>query len=104
MVNHKKISNQQSFQKAKQAVDLDDSNGLNWYVLSNAYLTLFVNSSGVMKRELIKKAYAGYERAEKLGEKYNPDLHYNRAQLHLYDEQWQEAHESLTLAAKEILF
>lgn len=90
----------QSFQKAKQAVDLDDSNGLNWYVLSNAYLTLFVNSTGVMKRELIKKAYAGYERAEKLGENYNPDLHYNRAQLHLYDEQWQAAHESLTLAAK----
>ena len=57
-----------------------------------------------MKRELIKKAYAGYERAEKLGENYNPDLHYNRAQLHLYDEQWQAAHESLTLAAKEIPF
>ena len=50
--------------------------------------------------ELVKKAYAGYDRAEELGENYNPDLHYNRAQLRLYDEQWQEAHESLTLASK----
>jgi len=89
-----------SFQRAKQAVDLDDSNGMNWYVMSNAYLTLFVNSTGVMKRELIKKAYAGYERAEELGENYNPDLHYNRAQLYMYDEQWEKAHESLTLASK----
>ena len=39
--------------------------------------------------ELVKKAYAGYNRAEELGENYNPDLHYNRAQLRLYDEQVQ---------------
>ena len=89
-----------SFQRAKQALELDDSNGMNWYVMSNAYLTLFVNSSGVMKRELIKKAYSGYERAEQLGENYNPDLHYNRAQLFMYDEQWEKAHVELTLASQ----
>ena len=49
-------------------------------MLGNAYLTLFVHSSGVMKQELIKKSYSSYERAEKLGQNFNPDLHYNRAQ------------------------
>ena len=58
----------------------DENNGQNWYVLGNAYLTLFVHSSGVMKQELIKKSYSSYERAEKLGQNFNPDLHYNRAQ------------------------
>lgn len=61
-------------------VYLDENNGQNWYVLGNAYLTLFVHSSGVMKQELIKKSYSSYERAEKLGQNFNPDLHYNRAQ------------------------
>ena len=50
-------------------------------MLGNAYLTLFVHSSGVMKQELIKKSYSSYERAEKLGQNFNPDLHYNRAQV-----------------------
>ena len=60
--------------------NLDENNGQNWYVLGNAYLTLFVHSSGVMKQELIKKSYSSYERAEKLGQNFNPDLYYNRAQ------------------------
>jgi len=87
-----------SFQKAKQAVDIDENNGQNWYVLGNAYLTLFVHSSGVMKQELIKKSYSSYERAEKLGQNFNPDLHYNRAQLLLFDEKWQETYDSLNMA------
>ena len=63
-----------------EKMNLDENNGQNWYVLGNAYLTLFVHSSGVMKQELIKKSYSSYERAEKLGQNFNPDLHYNRAQ------------------------
>jgi tetratricopeptide (TPR) repeat protein len=89
-----------SFRKAKNAVDLDEENGSNWYVLGNAYLTLFVHSVGAIKQELMGKAYDAYAKAEKLGQSYNPDLHYNRAQLFLYDEKWKETYESLLMASQ----
>ena len=44
-------------------------------------------------------AFEAYVKAESLGQKFNPDLHYNRAQLQLFSENWTAAYESLQLSS-----
>jgi hypothetical protein len=77
----------------------DSNDGVSWYVLGNAYLTLFI-SPVELKNNYLELSFEAYQKAEENGEKFNPDLHYNRAQLQLYNEEWNKAYESLKLASK----
>ena len=76
----------------------DSKDGLSWLVLGNAFLTLFISPIET-KKDCINLAFEAYLKAESLGQKFNPDLHYNRAQLQLFSENWTAAYESLQLSS-----
>ncbi|KDO30338.1 hypothetical protein SPRG_05049 [Saprolegnia parasitica CBS 223.65] len=78
-----------SLQHAKQAVGLDLTDGESWYVLGNAYLALFFGDSHSTVD--LDRSLAAYTRAEKAGAGQNPDLHFNRANVHRYKEDYAEA-------------
>ena len=68
---------QESVYLAKQAVQLDLSDGYSWYVLGNAHMTNFFTSSNTISElELALKAYT---QATTYSTNPNPDLHYNKA-------------------------
>ncbi|OQR87861.1 hypothetical protein THRCLA_10427, partial [Thraustotheca clavata] len=58
-------------------------------VLGNAYLALFFNDSHSTND--LDRSLAAYTRAEKAGDESNPDLHFNRANVHRYKEDYAEA-------------
>ena len=76
----------------------DSKDGLSWLVLGNAFLTLFISPIET-KKDCLNLAFEAYLKAESLGQKSNPDLHYNRAQLQLFSESWTEAYDSLKLSS-----
>ncbi len=80
-----------SLARAKEAVALDAADGESWYVLGNAYLSLFfaVSHDG---RDL-DRALKAYARAEQLAAKLEEpgDLYYNRAQVYGYLEDFAAA-------------
>jgi tetratricopeptide (TPR) repeat protein len=86
-----------SVEKAKAAVSFDVSDGLSWYVLGNAYLSLFFISGH--SAALMKQCMTAYAQAEKdpLASN-NPDLHYNRAVAYQYEENYELAFRDFTRA------
>jgi len=87
-----------SVNKAKEAVQLDPADGNSWCILGNAYLTLFFTSSQHPK--FLKQAMTAYTNAEKDKTALdNPDLHYNKAIVLKYEEDYQNALESFSRAA-----
>ncbi|OQR84798.1 hypothetical protein ACHHYP_12806 [Achlya hypogyna] len=78
-----------SLQHAKQAVSLDLADGESWYVLGNAYLALFFGDTHSTID--LDRSLAAYTRAEKAGAGRNPDLHFNRANVFRYKEDYAEA-------------
>lgn len=77
-----------SVEKAKEAVSLDLVDGVSWYILGNAYLSLFF--LGSQSPSLLKQCLASYARAEKDPvAASNPDLHFNRAMVYRYQEEYQ---------------
>lgn len=83
-INNIKIS----VEKAKEAVSLDLNDGVSWYVLGNAYLSLFF--IGSHSPSLLKQCLASYARAEKDPvAASNPDLHFNRAMVYRFQEEYQ---------------
>lgn len=89
---------QLSVQKAKEAVILDSESGIAWYNLGNAHLQLYILTFETEPH--VKTALVSYEKALKYGETYNPDVHFNKAQLQIFAEMWSEAFNSLLLSAK----
>ncbi|KAF6033102.1 TTC5 [Bugula neritina] len=68
---------------AKEAINLDISDGTSWFVLGNAYLALFF--SGSQNEQSIQNCMKAYSQAEKdLIAKNNPDLHFNRSMCYMY--------------------
>uniref|UniRef100_T1J2A1 Tetratricopeptide repeat protein 5 OB fold domain-containing protein n=1 Tax=Strigamia maritima TaxID=126957 RepID=T1J2A1_STRMM len=87
-----------SVSKAKEAVLLDANDGLSWCILGNAYLTLFFTSS--QNPKLLKQAMISYSHADKdKNTVNNPDLHYNRAIIWKYEEEYQKALEGFARAS-----
>nr|XP_033778970.1 tetratricopeptide repeat protein 5 isoform X1 [Geotrypetes seraphini] len=84
---------------AKEAVQMDVQDGASWYILGNAYLSLFF-SSGQNPR-ISQQALSAYARAERVDPTAacNPDLHFNRATLYKFEESYQEALEGFSRAA-----
>ncbi|XP_053118675.1 tetratricopeptide repeat protein 5 isoform X2 [Hemicordylus capensis] len=88
-----------SVKQAKLAVQMDVRDGRSWYVLGNAYLSLFFNSG--QNPKISQQALSAYAQAEKVdpNASCNPDLHLNRATLYKYEENYMEALEGFARAA-----
>ncbi|XP_075768089.1 tetratricopeptide repeat protein 5 [Pelodiscus sinensis] len=88
-----------SVRQAKLAVQMDVRDGRSWYVLGNAYLSLFFHTG--QSPGIAQQALSAYAQAEKVDPtaSCNPDLHLNRATLHKYEENYTEALEGFSRAA-----
>ncbi|XP_055464628.1 tetratricopeptide repeat protein 5 isoform X2 [Psammomys obesus] len=88
-----------SVRQAKLAVQMDVLDGRSWYILGNAYLSLYFNTG--QNPKISQQALSAYAQAEKVDRKAssNPDLHLNRATLHKYEENYGEALQGFSQAA-----
>lgn len=90
-----------SVEKAKQALECDVSDGVSWYILGNAYLTLFFRSHMSKKDDSVLNACkAAYLKAynDKVA-KNQSDFLFNYASVLQYEEQFLKALECLERAA-----
>lgn len=88
-----------SLEMARNAIKADVKDGHSWFILGNAYLALFF--ARMESIDDVKRALQAYKRAEtdKREAVNNPDLHYNRATVHEYQEDYGLAVEGYSLAA-----
>ncbi|XP_053558228.1 tetratricopeptide repeat protein 5 isoform X2 [Bombina bombina] len=88
-----------SVKQAKQAVSMDTRDGTSWYILGNAYLSLFFCTG--QNPKISQQALNAYVQAEKVDKtaSSNPDLHLNRATLCKYEERYQGALDGFSRAA-----
>ncbi|XP_059381740.1 tetratricopeptide repeat protein 5 [Carassius carassius] len=89
----------ESVELAKKAVQLDVTNGTSWYILGNAYISMFFTSG--QNPQLSQQALSAYAQAEKIDKasSMNPDLHFNRATLFQYEEMYSSALDGFSRAA-----
>jgi len=86
----KKANILESVKKAKESVALDVKDGMSWYILGNAYLAhFFQNTSDQSDKAAALKAFQQAETCS--NSTNNPDLHYNRAVIFKYSEDYQLA-------------
>ncbi|XP_048827655.1 tetratricopeptide repeat protein 5 [Brienomyrus brachyistius] len=81
----------ESVDLARQAVQLDVTDGTSWYILGNAYVSLFFSSG--QNPQMSQQALSAYAQAERVDStaSCNPDLHFNRATLFQYEEMFSSA-------------
>ncbi|KAL0970214.1 hypothetical protein UPYG_G00238800 [Umbra pygmaea] len=81
----------ESVDMARQAVQLDVTDGTSWYILGNAYISLFFTCG--QNPQMSQQALSAYAQAEKVDRtaSSNPDLHFNRAMLFQYEEMFGSA-------------
>merc|ERR1711962_242016 len=73
--------------KARDAVQLDTTDGFSWSILGNAYLAHFF--SVLQNPKTLKQAMSAYKQAEKdVIAKSSPELHYNKAIALKYEEDY----------------
>ena len=73
--------------KAREAVQLDTTDGISWSILGNAYLAHFFSVS--QNPRTLKQAMSAYRQAEKdVVAKSSPELHYNKAIALKYEEDY----------------
>lgn len=84
---------------AKEAVELDSKDGTSWSVLGNAYLSSFFNLA--QYPSVLNSCKSAYTQAEKdVIAKSNPDLHYNKAIVAKYEEDYLSALDSFGQACR----
>ncbi|KAK9115423.1 hypothetical protein Syun_022220 [Stephania yunnanensis] len=78
-----------SIKHAKEAVDLEVTDGYSWYNYGNAYLTSFflTGSRDFEKLSMSSKAYLQAQKDKKM--KINPDLYYNYGTVNKYLENYE---------------
>ncbi|XP_061218135.1 tetratricopeptide repeat protein 5-like [Neopsephotus bourkii] len=88
----------ESLAQAEAAVRCQPCDGASWYVLGNAYVSLFF--AGGQSPEAARRALGAYAQAERVDPDAanNPDLHLNRATLLQYEERYGAALEGLSRA------
>ncbi|KAG8455547.1 hypothetical protein GDO86_001663 [Hymenochirus boettgeri] len=88
-----------SVKQAKEAVQMDPQDGTSWYILGNAYLSLFFCTG--QNPKISQQALNAYMQAEKVDKtaSSNPDLHLNRATLCKYEERYEEALDGFSRAS-----
>ncbi|XP_067379666.1 tetratricopeptide repeat protein 5 isoform X2 [Channa argus] len=81
----------ESVDMARQAVQLDITDGTSWYILGNAYVSLFFTCG--QKPQLSQQALSAYSQSEKVDRAAScyPELHFNRATLFQYEEMFGSA-------------
>ncbi|XP_056156009.1 tetratricopeptide repeat protein 5 [Lampris incognitus] len=81
----------ESVDLARQAVQLDVTDGTSWYILGNAYVSLFFTcgQNPQMSQQALS-AYAQSEKVDRTASSY-PELHFNRATLFQYEEMFGSA-------------
>jgi tetratricopeptide (TPR) repeat protein len=73
---------QESIKLAKKAIALDINDHKSWYILGNAMcMNFFTVTNDIFD---LNKALAAYKKSESLGGDCNPDLFYNRGNVHRY--------------------
>lgn len=83
---------------AKQAVEMDDTDGLSWAVLGNAYLSSFFGIE--QNPRILEECLKAYAQAETdIVAKNTPDLHYNKGVILKYEQEYEEALKALNKAA-----
>ncbi|XP_051990956.1 tetratricopeptide repeat protein 5-like [Xyrauchen texanus] len=89
----------ESVELARQAVQLDVTDGTSWYILGNAYISMFFTSG--QNPQLSQQALSAYAQAEKIDKSssMNPDLQFNRATLFQYEEMYSSALDGYSRAA-----
>ncbi|XP_070574963.1 tetratricopeptide repeat protein 5-like [Ptychodera flava] len=81
---------QESVEIAKEAVQMDISDGTSWFILGNAYLSFFFASG--QNPQILRQCLRAYTQAERDSvANCNPDLHYNRSIAYKYQEEYQLA-------------
>eukprot|EP00462_Mataza_sp_D1_P015468 CAMPEP_0175153116 /NCGR_PEP_ID=MMETSP0087-20121206/19534_1 /TAXON_ID=136419 /ORGANISM="Unknown Unknown, Strain D1" /LENGTH=383 /DNA_ID=CAMNT_0016439711 /DNA_START=45 /DNA_END=1196 /DNA_ORIENTATION=+ len=91
---------EESVNRAKQAIALDVKSADNWFVMGNAYLSQCF-SLGTHDPKLLNSAFKAYLRSEELqGSSLNPDLYYNKGNIHKYNEEYMEALKCYTMASR----
>ncbi|WAR11624.1 TTC5-like protein [Mya arenaria] len=89
---------EESVEKAKEAVQMDISDGESWLILGNAYFSLFFSKG--QNPKILTQAMSAYKQAEKdVVAKNNPDLHFNRSSVYKFEENYQAALEGYAHAA-----
>ncbi|XP_056299078.1 tetratricopeptide repeat protein 5 isoform X2 [Pseudoliparis swirei] len=80
-----------SVDMARQAVQLDVTDGTSWYILGNAYVSLFFTCG--QNPQLSQQALSAYTQSEKVDKAASsyPELHFNRATLFQYEEMFGSA-------------
>ncbi|XP_017768479.1 PREDICTED: tetratricopeptide repeat protein 5-like [Nicrophorus vespilloides] len=93
-----KINNiERGLMLAKEAVQLDPQDGHSWAVLGNAHLSAFFGIS--QNPKTLKQCLSAYNQAEKdVTAKCTADLHYNKAVMLKYEEEYLLAIDSFTKA------
>lgn len=88
--NEKVTNIRLSVDTAKEAVAMDVLDGHSWFVLGNAFLSVFFFAG--QSPAVLKQCMSAYSRAEKDKKSLNnPDLHYNRAVAYKYQEDFTKA-------------
>jgi tetratricopeptide (TPR) repeat protein len=89
-----------SLDYGKRAIGVDLKDSDSWYTYGNAYFfKAFIDNT---QYEDLKYALGSYNKAESLQDKHkNPDLFYNRAVVHAYLENYNEAYKDF-ISANEI--
>ncbi|KAH9515620.1 Tetratricopeptide repeat protein 5 [Bulinus truncatus] len=81
---------EESVERAKEAVQLDITDGTSWLILGNAHLCQFFSAG--QNPKVLKQCMQAYGQAEKDPvTRANPDLHFNRAVTYQYQEDFQKA-------------
>ncbi|CAL1537563.1 unnamed protein product [Lymnaea stagnalis] len=90
---------EESVERAKEAVQLDITDGTSWLILGNAYLCQFFSAG--QNPKIFKQCMQAYKQAEKDPiTRGNQDLHFNRAVTYKYQEDYQKALEGFSTASQ----
>jgi len=78
---------EESVEKAKEAIQLDVKDGISWFILGNAYLSLFFSTT--QSDRIMKQCVSAYQQAERdLIANSSADMHHNRAIAYKFQEEY----------------
>ncbi|GFO20713.1 tetratricopeptide repeat protein 5 [Plakobranchus ocellatus] len=90
---------EESIERAKEAVQLDITDGTSWLILGNAYVCQTFSQG--QNPKALKQAMQAYTQADKDSvARANPDLHFNRAVTYKYIGEYQLALDGFSMASQ----
>eukprot|EP00831_Metopus_contortus_P061476 TRINITY_DN53333_c0_g1_i1.p2 TRINITY_DN53333_c0_g1~~TRINITY_DN53333_c0_g1_i1.p2 ORF type:complete len:204 (+),score=49.66 TRINITY_DN53333_c0_g1_i1:15-626(+) len=80
---------EESIRLAHKAIEIDMEDGYSWFLLGNSYLANFF--ANMQSHEELDRSLKAYHQSESKQKFKNPDLYFNRAEVHGYLENYKEA-------------